>query len=203
MERRPLKSRKLNIMNRLAALFAKMGISPNQISVASVFFALASGLLFYFSQERPMLMIAAAVAIQLRLLCNLMDGMVAIEYEKKTATGDLYNEIPDRLSDFLILAGAGYACKEIHAVELGYIAAFMAIFTAYVRVLGGSLGTIHYFSGPMAKPHRMALLTFCALPAPFFPEIPFIYGALLIIAVGSLITSIRRGRQVARELNQN
>ena len=39
-------------------------------------------------------------------------------------------------------------------------AALLAALTAYIRAVGGSLGLPQDFSGIMAKPQRMALLTF-------------------------------------------
>ncbi len=51
----------------------------------------------------------AAVGIQLRLVCNLMDGMLAVEGGLKTANGDLFNEFPDRIADVAILAALGQA----------------------------------------------------------------------------------------------
>ena len=42
---------------------------------------------------------------------------------------------------------------------LGWSAAVAAVFTAYIRVLGGSLGAVQHFIGPMAKQHRMFTLT--------------------------------------------
>ena len=57
------------------------------------------------------LLMAAAAGIQLRLLCNLLDGMLAVEEGLKSKTGDIYNEVPDRLADILILVGAGYSVR--------------------------------------------------------------------------------------------
>ena len=53
--------------------------------------------------------VLAAVCVQLRLLCNLLDGMVAIEGGKQSPTGMLYNEFPDRVADSLFLVALGYA----------------------------------------------------------------------------------------------
>ncbi len=47
----------------------------------------------------------AACLIQLRLLANMFDGMVAIEQGRQSPLGELYNEIPDRVSDAFILIG--------------------------------------------------------------------------------------------------
>jgi len=45
---------------------------------------------------------------QIRLLCNLFDGMVAIAQNKASPKGELYNEVPDRVSDVTILIGLGF-----------------------------------------------------------------------------------------------
>ena len=104
----------------------------------------------------PMMLLVAAVCVQLRLLCNLLDGMVAIEGGKQSAVGALYNEFPDRIADSLLLVALGYAAG---VPWLGWLAALLAALTAYVRATGGALGFAQDFRGPMAKPQRMAVLT--------------------------------------------
>jgi hypothetical protein len=78
------------------------------------------------------------------------------------------------------------------------------LFTAYVRVLGGSLGTTQHFIGPMAKPHRMFVLTVASLVA----AVESLFGlvgyalplGLVVIVIGSGVTVVRRIRRVAFEL---
>ena len=74
--RRPLRSRSSAWARRAAAGLAASAITPNQISVASVAFAAigAAGLLWL---PAPWSLLLCALCIQLRLLCNLLDGMVA------------------------------------------------------------------------------------------------------------------------------
>src|SRR5439155_1006073 len=117
---------------------------------------------FHSRWSQAILYFAAAAGIQLRLLCNLLDGLVAVEHAKATRSGEIYNDLPDRLSDMLILIMAGYSAAALgirFAHELGWIAASLAVLTAYARVLGRSIGSGIYFIGPMAKQHRMALMT--------------------------------------------
>jgi phosphatidylglycerophosphate synthase len=111
--------------------------------------------------------LAAATCIQLRLIANLLDGMVAVEGGKGGPTGDLWNEAPDRVADVMILIGAGYAAGS--SPMLGMIAALVAVFVAYVRALGASVGAGQIFLGPMAKPHRMFLMTLMCLLAVLIP----------------------------------
>ncbi len=46
-------------------------------------------------------------------------------------------------------------------IELGWLAALLAVMTAYFRWIGAYKTQQHFFNGPMAKQHRMALLTLC------------------------------------------
>jgi phosphatidylglycerophosphate synthase len=80
----------------------------------------------------PWHLLVGAAAVQLRLLCNLLDGLVAIEGGRGSATGELFNELPDRVSDVLALVAAGYAVTWVAwAPELGWAAALAAVLTAY------------------------------------------------------------------------
>jgi phosphatidylglycerophosphate synthase len=210
--RRPLKSRGTGWARALAALLARAGASPDLISASSVVLALLGTGTFVASGlcegvGRGLLVLAAAVCVQLRLLCNLLDGMVAVEHRRASPAGPIWNELPDRIADVLFLVGAGYGASLAGiawADDLGWAAAAAALLTAYVRELGRGLGQPADFSGPMAKPHRMALLTgACAVSA--FEGLWDWRGetlaiALVLIAVGAALTTLRRTLHVARRL---
>lgn len=143
----------------------------------------------------------AAGCVQVRLLCNLLDGIVAVEGGLKGKAGELFNEFPDRVEDTLFLAAAGHACG---APALGWACAALAAITAYIRTLGVSLGQRQDFSGPCAKPHRMALLTLGLLAAAvcelFQTTDAAISSALWIIAAGTIATIARRVVRLYRRL---
>ena len=112
--------------------------------------------------------VMAAVFIQLRLLANMLDGMVAIASGKASSVGELYNEIPDRISDTAILVAAGFAAGG--EPNLGWAAAAMALFVTYIRALGKGMGVPGLFQGPMSKSHRMFTLTLTCLYLAFAPD---------------------------------
>lgn len=196
-DRRPLTVRNAGWAQRIARAIAGMGISPNQISVLSVVFAaLGAGALL----AGGWYLVVAALCIQGRLLCNLFDGMVAVEHNKATPLGPVYNEFPDRIADSLLLVAAGYACA---MPELGWLAALAAALTAYVRVYGAACGLGHDFRGPMAKQHRMAVLTVACIATPLLPfGVLTLQVAMAIIGVLSLITCITRTLALCRQLRQ-
>jgi phosphatidylglycerophosphate synthase len=201
LNRRPLKTRSSRWAQRVAAYLASTAISPNQISLFSVVFALA-GASALLVDNGAWSLVFCAVCIQLRLACNLLDGMVALEGGKKSPVGALYNEIPDRVADSLFIVAAGY-CADWPT--LGWCGALLAALTAYIRVLGGSLGLAQDFRGPMAKPHRMAVLTVgCIVGAGESAQWGSQYallGAVLVITIGSLITCATRIRAMGRALS--
>ncbi len=204
--RRPLKSRQWPLFQRLAAKLADSGVTPNAISVSSVIAAVLAGTCLAMTSHvdsellRRGLWIAGAVFIQMRLIANLLDGMVAVEGGKASAVGELYNEVPDRLSDPAILIGAGLAYGGNPMA--GMAAALVAVFVAYVRAIGASVGVGQVFLGPFAKQQRMALMTLtcvlCALlPSSWQPihsetQMGIAAVALIAICLGGLVTAVRR-----------
>lgn len=208
--RRPLKSRGTRWAASAARWVAALGLRPNQISVLSVLFAaLACGglVLTNHIEEKngAWLFVGAAVGVQLRLLCNLLDGMVAVEGGFRTKTGEIYNELPDRFADVLILVGAGYSLGASPTLTtLGWAAAVGAVLTAYIRALGVAAGASQYFLGPMAKPHRMAVITVACLGTAICMAMQKPYNliqpALWIIVAGCAVTAARRTIRILREL---
>jgi len=134
--RRPIAARGSAWAQRFAGALARSSITPNQISVASVLFAGIGAALLVWSPTVPGLLLCA-VCVQLRLICNLLDGMVAMEGGKASAVGKIYNEFPDRVADSVLIVALGYACA---MPWIGWLGALLAALTAYVRVFGGSLG---------------------------------------------------------------
>lgn len=144
--------------------------------------------------------LAAAALIQLRLLCNMLDGMVALERGTASPVGELYNEIPDRVSDSAVLIGLGYALGG--DVLLGYAAAIAAMFTAYVRAMGKCAGAPQEFCGPMAKPQRMFFVTVAALAMGAGLPHPLATWTLLLVTAGSVVTALRRLARISRALKK-
>lgn len=204
-ERRPIASRDSQLAARVAKTLVERGISPNQISQISMVFAALAGLAFWFSGGTSgamyvVYLFVAALGCQMRLLCNLFDGMVAVEGGRGAPDGPFWNEAPDRVADTFILVGIGLGAGH---VGLGWAAASLAIGTAYVRELGSAQGLGADFRGPMAKPQRMAVATGAAATAIFFPVIlgwSVLHLALWIIVLGSAVTILRRSQGIIASL---
>jgi phosphatidylglycerophosphate synthase len=204
--RRPLASRQTGWAARVTRWLAGTTVTPNQISIAGMVAAAGAGAAFWSAGGvagwgRALLLVLAAGLCQLRLLCNLFDGMVAVEAGRGGPDGGFWNEFPDRVSDLLILLGLGLS---LSAPSLGWAAAAMAFLTAYLRELGVNCGLPADFSGPMAKQHRMALVTgatLLSLAEPLWQgHGQILYLALWLLVIGTGLTALRRAVRLVRAL---
>ncbi len=200
--RRQVASRKVPFFQNFAKRLVRLGLTPNQVSILSVVFAAIGGLAlsqvskmesleFYFYS------ILGLIGIQLRLICNLIDGLMAVEGGLRTPNGELYNDLPDRFSDLFLFLGAGFAIPFSWGTDLSWATAVLAILTAYVRVLGASMQMGHDFSGPMAKQHRMFILNIVIVVGivehAVIGHVQYSYlVGLSVIALGGLATIIAR-----------
>lgn len=197
MDRRPIAARNLALTGAVAGWLVRRGASADAISVAGMLAGLLAGLCLagtgWWPGVATPLWLLGALLVQLRLLANLLDGMVAIGRGIASPAGEMFNEVPDRVSDTAVLIGLGIAAGD--ALTLGLGAALAAMATAYVRAVGKAAGAPSDFRGPMAKQHRMALVTLVAVlcaawPSGFTDILP--RAALWLILALSLVTAARR-----------
>ena len=210
--RRPIRARNTGWARAAARGAAAAGLRPNQISVLSVVWAGVGAVALVASGRNvaaglsASLMIFAGFCVQMRLLCNLLDGLVAVEGGQRTKSGEIYNELPDRVSDVLLLAAAGYAtCWTLWERDLGWAAAALSVLVAYTRALGGQAGASQQFCGPMAKQQRMFLLTAACAATALEGALGSITRAmtltLALISLGCVLTAARRALRIVRELD--
>lgn len=134
----------------------RLGIHPNWVSYSSIVASAAAAGCFWHATALPGLLIAAVGFCYVRLWLNMLDGMVALASGKASRSGEIANELPDRVSDVLIFVGVGHSglCHPLG----GYWVAILALLVAYVGTLGQAVGVQREFSGLMAKPWRMVAL---------------------------------------------
>ncbi len=197
IDRRPIATRNRKWAQASARWLAVKRVSPNAISISGMFSCIVAGIALAATSVayHRIEWLIAVLGVQLRLTANML--------------GELYNEVPDRISDAAVFIGAGFAWGG--NVTLGYIATILAIFTAYVRAAGKIAGAANEFCGPMAKQHRMLVITLIGLYSAVTPsswqaisfnssKIGLMSLGLAVIILGSIITVIRRLARITRVL---
>jgi phosphatidylglycerophosphate synthase len=184
-------------------------VHPNTVSYSSIVAAALAALCFWQSGRWAVLLLLAPGFCYLRLWFNMLDGMVALASGKASRTGEIANELPDRISDVSIFVGVAHSglCHPLS----GYWAAIFALFTAYVGTLGQAVGAQREFSGVMTKPWRMVTLhvgTWITLALLWFGDGRIDYRGLtvldwtnLAVVAGCLQTIVVRLVRIIRTLN--
>src|SRR5438132_1437640 len=211
MDRRPIATRNRKWAQAATAWLAARNVSPNTISIAGMCACIVAGIALGVTSiaDYRILWLIAALGAQLRLTANMRVGMVALASGRASKVGELYNEVPDRISDAAVFIGAGFAWGG--NIALGYIATILAIFTAYIRAAGKIAGAPNEFCGPMAKQHRMLVVTLICLYSAITPrswqmitfndsQIGLMTFGLALIIVCCVITVIRRVGRIAHAL---
>jgi phosphatidylglycerophosphate synthase len=124
--------------------------------LSSILASAAAAGCFWQAGTIPALLLVAVGFCYVRLWLNMLDGMVALASGKASRSGEIANELPDRISDVLIFVGVAHSglCEPFGA----YWVAVFALLVAYVGTLGQAVGVQREFSGVMAKPWRMVAL---------------------------------------------
>jgi len=191
-------------------LCVRWDVHPNTVSYLSVVAAALAGLCFWQATWCPSLLLAGPFFCYVRLWFNMLDGMVALASGKASLTGEIVNEVPDRVSDVIIFAGVAHS--GLCLLPLGYWAALLAVFTAYIGIFGQAVGVQREFSGIMAKPWRMVtlhvgatvllVLIWVGQGDPRLLGMSVLDWALLAVIAGCLQTIVVRLRRIIAALNR-
>lgn len=140
----------------------------------------------------------ALVALAARLGGANLDGAVARARGVSRPFGFVLNEVGDRLSDLLMMAGlVGLALRtgaSHQVVALVLVAALAATLPTFVSVSGAGAGAPRLNGGPVGKTERcLAAVVAAAVPA-------WLAAVAWLIVVGSLLTAGVRLVRLARLL---
>lgn len=163
--RRPIAGMFRGTAHAAVRLAVRARIHPDVFSYASIVAAAIAAWLFWESRTHPRFIVLAVAFALLRLWLNMFDGMVALAAGKASRKGEIINDLPDRISDVLIFVGVAHSgwCNAFYA----YWVALAAVLVAYVGLFGQAVGVQREFSGVMAKPWRIVVLSIGALATMF------------------------------------
>ncbi|MGB8699668.1 MAG: CDP-alcohol phosphatidyltransferase family protein [Thermosynechococcaceae cyanobacterium] len=140
--------------NRLRPLvrgLAQQGISPNQVTIATLALSGIMGTTICIFPQSPVVLLTLPVVLSVRIALNAMDGLLAREYGQTTPLGAILNEIGDVFSDIALYLPLSLV-PGISAPAIAVIAV-LALSTELTGVLGWAIARTRRYDGPMGKPH--------------------------------------------------
>jgi CDP-diacylglycerol---glycerol-3-phosphate 3-phosphatidyltransferase len=184
-----LKPASQNLLRPIVPWLAKIGVTPNQVTILTTCLAIGCGGLIlwhnYFLILVPLLMLVRATL-------NVIDGMLAREHQMTSTLGAILNELADVVFDAAIYLPFGL----LPGVS-GYLVAIivvLSIISEFTGVLGLTVGGQRQYDGPMYKTDRGVMFSIIAvlfwfgiLPAPW---LDFVWIGIIGLSILTIINRI-------------
>ena len=191
-----LKPRFQQLLRPFLNLLARLGITPNQVTLAAMLLSAGYGAALALAPQCAGLWLGLPFFLLLRMALNAIDGMLANATGNKTALGALLNEICDQVSDvalYLPVALLAGICQPLLVLVVVF-----ALLAEFAGVLAPSVGAARRFDGPMGKSDRAFAFGLLGLLA-WAGVAPVWQNALLaVVLLLSLATVFNRLRQALR-----
>jgi len=164
--------------------------------VAALLLSLATGGVIAWARGgRALLLLPTALFVRMAL--NAFDGMLAREHNQKTALGAILNEMGDVLSD----AGLYLPLALVPGFQPWLVFAFvlLSFLSEMTGVIGVQIGASRRYDGPFGKSDRAFIIgllgLLLGLRVPLGRVIPFLFGAMILLLVATILNRARRALQ--------
>ena len=134
----------------------KIGISANQITIASILLSLLIGIAFWYASSNKLLFLVLPIGLILRMALNALDGMMARTYNQQTKKGEILNELGDIISDLFIF----FPLLVFEQANIYLIVIFicLSIINEFAGLLGKIISGERRYDGPMGKSDRAVII---------------------------------------------
>jgi CDP-diacylglycerol--glycerol-3-phosphate 3-phosphatidyltransferase len=167
-----LKPKFQKLLQPLLILLKRIGVSPNHITVFTIFFSLLIGYILFLAIDNSFWFIIVALGLLIRMMLNALDGMMANQFNLQSKLGEILNEIGDVISDIAIYFPFLY----FEAIKSEYVILFifLSIINEFCGVLAKLISGSRRYDGPMGKSDRAFLVGIICIVL-FFTDSIFIY----------------------------
>lgn len=175
----------------LARLFAKSGITANQVTVTNIMVSLAAYTIIMLLPGENWTLLLIPLALVIRFILNHVDGIMAVEHHMQSEMGLVLNELADIISDIVLYLPLALISGV--APELVVIMVVLAVLTEVTGILGAVIGAERRQDGPLGKRPRGVLISVVAftIGVGISPE-GWVNLLLIIMLPMLVITSINR-----------
>lgn len=193
------------VFRRAAGVFIFFHITPNALTLFSLFLALVSGIYFYLSgkESSVLYLFLAGVFLGLSSLLDALDGPLARVTGTSSDRGDFLDHAVDRYADVLFIVGivlGGYVGYGETGVLIGLGAIVGILLTSYFGVQGQALGLDREYRGLLGRTYRLILLILAVLLSLFYfgkidifgLKLPIIGWLMVLFAILGILTAIQR-----------
>jgi len=184
----------------LLKLLRKLGISPNSITIFSIFLSFVIAYFFWKATDNSPYFLIVAFGLLIRMMLNALDGMMARIYNLQSKLGEVLNEVGDIVSDVAIYFPL--IIFESLRIEIAIIFILLSIINEFCGLMAKLISGERRYDGPMGKSDRAFLIGIICIVYYFTngldPYMNYIIGGSSIMIILSsyirLIKSIKNGK---------
>jgi CDP-diacylglycerol--glycerol-3-phosphate 3-phosphatidyltransferase len=182
------------VLTPLLRWLYKIGISANQITIASILLSLLIGIAFWYASSNKLLFLILPTGLIIRMALNALDGMMARTYNQQTKKGEILNELGDVISDLFIF----FPLLFFEQANAYLIVTFfcLSIINEFAGLLGKVISGERRYDGPMGKSDRAVILGLYGILSYFsieFGEYSFwVFSAINLLLIVSTVTRINK-----------
>jgi len=178
------------LSQKTGEIFSKLGLTPNQYTLISLFFVLIS---FYFLINRNLIL--ALIFFLISAILDFIDGAVARFTKKATKRGAYLDTISDRYIEGIILLGFLFLPLTdflLSAKIWIFLAFFGSLMTTYSKAAAKEkeLVSEELKKGLLGRAERIILISLAILLGIF--NLSWLIYPIIVLAIFSNITAIQR-----------
>lgn len=190
-----LKPRFQALLRPLTTWMNSHGVSANQVTLAAMCISFLLGAsLYQFGAQNRNLFLLLPLWMFLRMALNAIDGMLAREFNQKTILGAYLNELADVVSD------AALYIPFVFILPFGWpsigLVVFLSALSEMAGILGGTVGGIRRYDGPMGKSDRAFVFGTLGLVVGLSSQLPtWLQVVPLLVSLTIIVNIINRVRR--------
>jgi phosphatidylglycerophosphate synthase len=193
-----LKPRFQSLLRPLMGRLARLGCTPNAITLIAVAGSLMAGVAVMLAARWPAALLLLPAWLLTRMALNALDGMMARELHMATPLGAVLNELGDVLSDLVLYLPLAFLYPPAQWPVVAF--AVGAVLTEFCGVLGRALGASRHYEGPMGKSDRAFLVGALGLITVALPDVLKLWPWVFTIA--TLLAAVTCWNRIVKTLDE-
>jgi len=174
-----------NLLRPLVKRLEQRGITANQVTLFACGLSLILGAILTIFASISELFYLLPIWLFLRMALNAMDGMLAREFNQKSALGGYLNEITDVVADAALYLPFAFVLPFSAESVIAFI--FLEMMTEFNG---------RRYDGPLGKSDRAFLIGALGLAYAYFSELPtYLSGLFWLANLALILTAYRRVKQ--------
>lgn len=187
------------IMQPVVNLMRKIGVTPNGLTIASLFVSALAGLAFYAGG-----VVLGVVMVVFNAVFDALDGALARDMGVANLRGDFLDHVIDRYADIFIITGifAGGAAPW----PIGVFALTGVLMSSYLGTQAQAVGVGRFYGGILGRADRLVLIIIAGVLTVLIPGalygLNYLGWLLVIFGVLGHYTAFQRFVHVWRQIEK-